>query len=76
MQNKLHFIFAGITLVILGALSYTAYDTRKDVETQQKAITEIAGVITQGGLVVPDKDGNAMVNPLLLQAWKQANQIP
>lgn len=61
-------------LLILGFFSYTAYSLNKTVNQHTAAIKEIAGVITQGGLVVPDKEGKAIVNPLLLQAWKQANQ--
>lgn len=73
-MQHLKIIFVIATIVTLGALTYSTYNLNEKITAQENAIKEIAGVLTAGGMVVPDKDGKAMVNPLLLEAWKQANQ--
>lgn len=75
LKNPL--IILSLAVIVLSVTAtYCFYSLNKKIEKHEQAIQEIAGVITQGGLVVPDKDGKAMVNPLLLEAWKQANQMP
>lgn len=58
-----------------GDALFTTYSLDKKITAQENAIKEIAGVLTAGGMVVADKDGKAMVNPLLLEAWKQAQNV-
>ena len=68
----------GIVAAVLSTLIYLAWQTHttnKRLDTHEAALSEMAGVIVKSGLVVPDKDGKPMVNEMLSEAWKQANQI-
>lgn len=69
----------GLVIVAIGALVYLVWQNhtiKNRLGAQERAITEIAGAIVQGGIIVPDKDGKATVNTILLEAWKQTNQAP
>ena len=43
------------------------------VDQQEKALYEIAGVIKESGLIVPDAEGKAQINTMLRDAWMQVN---
>lgn len=70
-----YFAITLLVLLLIG-LGYTTYSLNKKVKLHEQAIREIAGVITKSGLVVPDKNGNAVVNQILLEAWRNAQSSP
>jgi hypothetical protein len=70
-MKPLLFFFA----IVISFLSYQVYSLSNKVATHNRAVTEIARVITNSGLVVPDVDGKPEINTLLLEAWKQSHGL-
>lgn len=65
-----------VVALVIGILfvEYSVFTLGKKMAVQENAIKEITAVLISSGVVIPDGNGGAQINTLLLEAYRQYAQ--